>query len=149
MKYNRPKFQKRQALNVFEMIFSKEITKEVMLLYKFVENKTVPQKEILDLFYNKPRDKFELVIQKIGISVILYRIRENYNIYIRSFSGNEPYYKILTTKEDFNELIDAIDKRIENLEIRKSNIKDIINNFDNYLKTTNEILKSVKERGKY
>jgi len=143
--------QKNVGTSVFDRILGKKtVDKSMMILFQFTDKEKIPQEEMLKKIFGRiESDPYRLICQKIMMSGLVSKVREDYGIYIRNFYSNEPYYKMLTTKEEFETLAEMIQDRIDNLESKKNNVREIINDFDGYKKRMREILETIKVRGQY
>lgn len=134
--------------NPYELLTKKKTaTTQMMLLAEFFNKEKVEQDVLIKTIFNRiERDPYDYFLQKIAMRMQFTMIRRNYGIYFRGIGGNNPYMKMMTTKEEFEELLGRIDHRIENLEIEKSNVKDIISDLGKYKDNIRKTFDALKLR---
>lgn len=145
---NRRLSRQKTSSNFYDCITNKKSgTTQMMLLAEFFNKEKVEQDVLIKTIFNRiERDPYDYFIQKIAMRMQFTMIRRNYGIYFRSIGGNNPYMKMMTTKEEFEELLGRIDHRIENLEIEKTNVKDIISDLGKYKDNIRKTFDALKLR---
>ena len=119
----------------------------MMILGHFLDSEKVKQRELIKEIYNKVEiEPAKLFIQKLVLKIHFWQIRKNYGIYIRTFSDEETYCKILTTKEEFEKLFERIERREESIAVEKANVKEILNDMDKYRAKIKGILEALRDR---
>jgi hypothetical protein len=98
------------------------------------------------LFGKVVSDTKNLFFQKIGLAMVMYRIKRDYGVYIRNIKRKETFCKLMTTKEEFENLLEKIDERIDNLNAEKSRVKDIISDIPAYNRKTRDLIATIKEK---
>ena len=134
---------------IAEVIQRKKVFNMPMrVLSYFINTKEVKTADLLnEIFGNRIfTNKFELFSQKLFLSSILYQIKQNYGIYFKSIHARVPVVRLITEKEDFDWLHERIEKRIENLEVEKSNVEDVLNDLNKYNSHVASVLEAIKDK---
>jgi len=144
------KWSKRSNTPFLDTITTKKIPNAYMrILGHFLDSDKVKQRELIKELYDKiESDPARLFIQKLGLKIQFWQIRKNYGIYIRTISDEETYCKILTTKEEFEDLLERIERREDAIAVEKANVKEILNDLTKYRQNVSSILSALRDRDK-
>jgi predicted nucleic acid-binding protein len=131
-----------------EKIYRKKVfTEGLRVLSYFIKEDEVKQDELLkELFGKVASDTKSLFIQKIWLAGVLYRIRRDYSVYIRSIKRRETFCRLMTTKEDFEFILNRIDERIDSLNAEKSRVKDILTDIPAYNRKVRALIETIREK---
>lgn len=148
--HKRYKYGQRTSSNTpfLDTITQKKVPNMYMrVLGHFLNSDNVKQSELIKELYDRvEKDIEKLFIQKLGVKIQLWGIRKNYGIYIRTFTDNETYCKIMTTKEEFEKLLEKIERREESIAVEKANVKEILGDMDKYRTKVRGILEALRQR---
>ena len=144
------KWTQRSNTPFLDTITTKKIPNAYMrILGHFLDSDKVKQRELIKELYDKiESDPARLFIQKLGLKIQFWQIRKNYGIYIRTISDEETYCKILTTKEEFESLLERIERREDAIAVEKANVKEILNDLTKYRQNVSSILSALRDRDK-